>query len=109
MSRQIHKLSAVAIAAKKRPSRYPDGGGLYLQVGRSGAKSWLFKFMIDGKGFGMGLGPLHAVSLAEARKRAAECRQLLYEGINPLTARQKQQQAALAVQAAVKTFGECAD
>jgi integrase len=109
MPRQIHKLTAVAIAAKKRPSRYPDGGGLYLQVGRSGAKSWLFKFMIAGKGFGMGLGPLHAVSLAEARKRAAECRQLLSDGINPLTARQEQQQATLAVQAAVKTFGECAD
>jgi hypothetical protein len=83
MARQIHKLSAVAIAGKKRPSIYPDGGGLYLQVGRSGAKSWLFKFMIGGQRFGMGLGPLHAVSLAEARKRAVECRQLLIRGHQP--------------------------
>lgn len=109
MARQIHKLTAVAIANKKQPGLYADGGGLYLQVGRSGAKSWLFRFMLHSRPHGMGLGALHAVSLAEARKRAAECRQQLSEGINPLTARQEQRQQEALERSKSKTFGECAD
>ena len=35
---------------------YPDGGGLYLQVANSNAKSWLFRYAIDGRDRYMGLG-----------------------------------------------------
>jgi hypothetical protein len=33
---------------------YPDGAGLYLRVGRGGAKSWAFRFMLDRKAREMG-------------------------------------------------------
>ena len=64
-----------------------DGGGLYLQVGESSAKSWLYRFMLNGRAREMGLGSLRAVSLASAREKAARCRALLADGIDPIEAR----------------------
>lgn len=50
--------------------RYPDGGGLYLQITPSGGKSWIFRYHTAGRERQMGLGPLEFVSLAEAREKA---------------------------------------
>ena len=66
---------------------YHDGGGLYLQVSTGGAKSWIFRFMLDGRSREMGLGPVQAIPLAEARKRAAECRRMRLDGIDPIEVR----------------------
>ena len=40
--------------------------------------------MIDGRARHMGLGPLHTVSLAEARTRARQARQLILDGKDPI-------------------------
>jgi hypothetical protein len=40
-----------------KPGLYGDGGGLTIQITATGAKSWLFRDMVAGKPFGMGLGP----------------------------------------------------
>jgi integrase len=87
---------------------HPDGGGLYLQVSASGAKSWIFRFMLDHRAREMGLGPADTIPLAEARKRAAECRRMRHDGIDPIEARragrdQKRLEAAKAL-----TFDACA-
>jgi hypothetical protein len=63
---------------------YPDGAGLYLQVTSEGAKSWIFRFSLNGKAREMGLGSLSGVSLADARVKAAECRRLRQDGIDPI-------------------------
>jgi hypothetical protein len=42
----------------------------------------------------MGLGPLHTISLAEARERVRECRRQRYDGIDPIEARQGKRRAA---------------
>ena len=42
-------------------------------VGPTGGKSWLFRFMLDGRAREMGLGALHTIGLAEARERANRC------------------------------------
>ena len=55
-----------------KQGNYADGGGLYLQVTKSGAKSWIYKFMLNGRAREMGLGPLHTVSLPVARDNGAE-------------------------------------
>lgn len=81
---------------------HADGGGLYLQVTRTGARSWIFRYQRDKRRREMGLGSLSAVSLAQARDRAAEARTLLAHGHDPLQARD-------AGKAPGKTFGECAD
>ena len=61
-----------------------DGHGLWLQISSSGTKAWLFRYMIDGRARHMGLGPLHTVSLAEARTRARQTRQLILDGKDPI-------------------------
>lgn len=63
---------------------YADGGGLYLQVTASGAKSWIFRYRFGAKRRDMGLGPLHTVSLADARSKATECRALKLAGDDPI-------------------------
>jgi integrase len=75
---------------------YGDGGGLYLQITPAGVKSWLFRYMRQGKARGMGLGPLHTVNLAEARGKALTCRKLLLDGNDPLEAK-RHHRAALAL------------
>ncbi|MFN4040060.1 MAG: Arm DNA-binding domain-containing protein [Brevundimonas sp.] len=69
------------------PGMYADGGGLYLQVSRSGSKSWIFRYAMEGREREMGLGPLHTVSLSEARELALEARKLKLRGIDPIDAR----------------------
>ena len=54
----------------------------------------------DGKRREMGLGSLRDVPLAKARERAAEVRQKLADGMDPIAAREKPK---------VMTFGEAAD
>src|SRR5436309_13895800 len=91
MARQIGKLPAVALA-KLKPGVHADGGGLYLQVTASAAKSWIYRFMRHGRAREMGLGSLQAISLADARVKASECRRLLYEGIDPIDERHRKRQ-----------------
>ncbi|MGZ8368679.1 MAG: Arm DNA-binding domain-containing protein, partial [Rhodoplanes sp.] len=79
---------------------YADGAGLYLQVSGDGAtriaKSWIYRYTLNGRAREMGLGPLSAFGLAEARERAAEQRRLKHEGIDPIDARRaKRIQASL--------------
>ena len=49
MAHGINRLSAKAVETTKSAGLVADGGGLYLQVSRSGAKSWLYKFMLKGR------------------------------------------------------------
>lgn len=81
----------MAVTRTKDPGRYADGGGLYLQVGAGGARSWIFRYAaLDGRRIDreMGLGPAHTITLAEARGKAADARKLRLEGIDPIAARQ---------------------
>lgn len=109
MARQIGKLSALQVTKLNKPGLYGDGGGLTLQITRTGAKSWLFRFMRDGKAFGMGLGATHTVSLQEARQKALEARKLLVEGINPLAEKKQLKITAALESAKMMTFNQCAD
>jgi len=64
--------------------RYPDGGGLYLQITPTGARSWIFRYRVAGRERQMGLGPLEFVSLADARAKARSARLQRYNGEDPL-------------------------
>lgn len=89
-----------------------DGGGLYLQISKAGASSWIFRYKLAGKSREMGLGPYPAVTLAEARQLAADQRKVLAAGADPLAARDAAREAKREVerQAAAKrrTFAELA-
>ena len=107
--RAIGRLNPLAVIRAKKPGLHPDGGNLYLQVGPSGSKSWLFRFMLNGKARGMGLGSLADISLAEARSLAGACRRQLHEGIDPIEARNAQRAAAKLDAARSMTFRQCAE
>src|ERR1700730_2568200 len=90
MGRALNRLSAVAVnTGISRRGMHHDGGGLYLQVSAGGARSWIFRFTLDGRAREMGLGPVHAIPLAEARKRAAECRRMRVDKVDPIEARMR--------------------
>ena len=101
------RLTVKEIQRKTTPGLHGDGGGLWLQITKTGVKSWLFRFMVKGKAYGMGLGPLHSVTLAEARHKAANARRLLVEGINPLEERRRLHAQDAATRARTMSFAAC--
>src|SRR6516162_6949065 len=109
MARSMSKLTAMTVKNASRRGYYSDGGGLYLQVGATGAKSWVFRYKVDGKLHEMGLGALHTVGLAEARTRARQCREHRLDGLDPLAVRRAARTQAILDAAKGMTFRQCAD
>ncbi|WP_416269006.1 integrase arm-type DNA-binding domain-containing protein [Burkholderia cepacia] len=106
--RKIHRLSAIGVERAKTPGYLGDGGGLYLQVSPSLTKSWIFRFKLHGRSREMGLGPYSALSLAEARKRAEDCRRSLLDGVDPIEARKGDRLQQKLQVARSMTFADCA-
>ena len=69
--------------------RMADGGGLYLRVAPSGAKSWILRTVIQGRRCDLGLGSVTLVSLAEAREQAVHLRKVARAGGDPLAERRR--------------------
>ncbi|KVW76196.1 tyrosine-type recombinase/integrase [Burkholderia ubonensis] len=93
--RQLHRLSALRVAKAVDPGHYADGGGLFMQIAGSGARSWVFRFTLDRRVREMGLGPLSRVSLGEARKLATKYREMVRDQIDPILARREEQHRRL--------------
>jgi len=53
--RTLNRLSTLKVSRLKGKGMYADGGGLYLRVGESGTKGWIFRFGENGKLHDMGL------------------------------------------------------
>jgi len=79
----LAKLHPKAPKTLTKPGRHSDGGGLYLNIKKSGAKSWVFIYKRKGKTNERGLGGINAVSLSRARELAATCRQAVADGFDP--------------------------
>lgn len=84
-------------------------GDYNLQVGPTGNKSWLFRFMLAGKAREMGLGAVADLSLAEARETATAARRLVKAGTDPIEARQATRITVRYEQARSMTFSQCAE
>lgn len=82
------KLTALSVKNAK-PGRHGDGVGLYLLVKPTGAKSWLLRVQMDGKRRDIGLGSTAALTLAEAREKAAELRKHALNGRDPIAERDR--------------------
>lgn len=98
-----NQLSAVEFRRKLRqPGLHTDGAGLYLRVGKEGLRaSWIFIFHLHGRRREIGLGSTVSVSLARAREKAAEVRELVDRDIDPIEARRAKR--------VIPTFGKVAD
>ncbi len=103
-----HKLTDSKVKSISNPGVYGDGDGLYLRVQASGTRSWVFIWRRYGARREIGLGPYGNgsghVSLATARTKAEECREIIGRGGDPKTDLAERK-------AAIKpmTFGQIAD
>jgi len=104
----IHRLSSLGVARLNKPGRYCDGGGLYLHVSVACTRSWVYRFRRKGRLREMGLGPLHATTLAEARERASRYRKMVLEGLDPIESRRVELMQQRALSGRSRTFDECA-
>lgn len=109
MARTIGKLTTLKINRLSQPGMYADGGGLYLQVTRATAKSWIFRYSRAGRSREMGLGSLTKVPLAHARTAADECRKVLGGGLDPVAVRNEERERAALEAARAITFSEAAE
>lgn len=105
MARGINKLSDRTVRDRKEPGYLGDGGGLWLQVSKTGTKSWVFRYARHGKTHDLGCGPYPAITLKAAREKAADLRTVLANGDDP-----KAERAAVKANAASRmTFDQCAE
>lgn len=109
--RQPGRLAAVALKSL-RDGWHADGGNLYLHV-RGTSRAWVFRYVgEDGRRKNMGLGPVHAVGLADARKAAGLLREQLrhpVSPVDPLVARQMHRQETTLAARRRMTFKACAE
>ena len=106
MARALNLLTAREVAAAKESGRHADGGGLYLRITPGGARAWVFMSAKGGKRSEIGLGSASSVSLATARRLAAQMREAIAVGLEPRTVVSR---AAPVVPVPIVTFGKFAD
>jgi hypothetical protein len=107
-TRALNRLSPIKFAKLRELGRHADGGGLYLQIGEDGARSWVFRFQLTGRVREMGLGSANIIGLADARGFAGQCRALVARRIDPIEERRRRQEQAALEAATAVTFKQCA-
>lgn len=116
MPKKAKELSALEVQRLIRPGLYAVGGvaGLQLQVLPTGARTWVLRAVIGGKRRDMGLGGYPDVTLAGAREKAREARNLIEQGTDPIAKRAAAKNALIeerrafeAARALEVTFDEC--
>ena len=103
-------LTDVAIRNAKpaeKPYKLGDALGLFLLVQPTGGKLWRLKYRIDGKEKKLGIGTYPEISLANARKRRDEARELIAMGQDP--SREKQRTKVRGRADAENTFDTISD
>lgn len=110
MPKLVHPLIDVQLRnarPKAKPYKLADGGGLYIEIMPIGSKLWRLKFrQANGKESRLALGSYPEVTIADARKKRAEARSLMNDGIDP--AQDRLQKKRLSIEAAANTFEKLA-
>jgi len=70
MARTGMRLTAAFVRNATKEGRYHDGWGLYLKVGPTGSKSWIYRYRHGVRVHDVGLGPVRLVTLSQARANA---------------------------------------
>jgi integrase len=80
----VNRLSATFVKQTKIVGLHLDGGGLYFQLTDAGGRRWFLRAKVGNKTRDIGLGILESISLADARDKAAELRQAIIDGRDPV-------------------------
>jgi integrase len=96
------ELSALTVSKLNQPGLHFVGSvpGLALQVKAGSARSWILRLVIGNKRRDMGLGAFPSVSLAHARNKASEAREMVRQGVDPI---ERQRAALSALRASLAT------
>ncbi|AMK23507.1 tyrosine-type recombinase/integrase [Sphingobium sp. TKS] len=107
MPRKLSNALTPLAVKNAKPGRHADGGGLHLLVKETGARSWVYRFMLKGKSRDIGLGAAGqgGISLADARTARDALRLKVKAGIDPLEERQREATEALAAAQAAAIAG----
>lgn len=107
MPKKLSNVLTPLAVKNAKPGRHADGGGLHLLVKESGARSWVYRFMLNGKSRDIGLGPAgpDGISLSQARDARDALRLKVKAGIDPLEQRQREAAEALAAAQAAQVAG----
>ena len=110
MPKIAKELGALVVARLSKPGLHFVGGvpGLGMHITATGARSWLLRAKIAGKRREMGLGGFPGVTLAMAREKAREARELIRQGVDPVVRQQIALSALRASVASALTFRQCA-
>ena len=109
MPKVVNKLTAKSVEKKVKSGYYLDGNGLYLQISKSGSKSWVLRFMLNGRAREMGLGSAKLVTLEAARLKAVTQHEILSTGEDPIEARQSLEIEKKLEKSRQTTFDQCAE
>ena len=110
LAREMGALAVGRLAKERGAGLHFVGGvpGLAMQVTAGSASSWTLRAAIGGRRRDMGLGGYPAVTLAMAREKAREARELIRKGIDPIEQQRAAQSALRAAVASALTFKETA-
>lgn len=93
------------------PVTHAVGGvsGLVLQVLPAGGKTWLLRVTVGDKRREIGIGGYPDVTLAQARERAREIKDMIRQGIDPVEDRKAKRSALVAARHRGMTFADAVD
>src|SRR5688500_20291581 len=86
-------LAVRAAKPREKPYKLWDSGGMVLMVTPRGQRWWRLKYRVDGREKSLSLGVYPRVSLALARERREQAKDLLEAGIDPSEQRQAEKRA----------------
>ncbi len=111
MGRKASELNALAVSRLSKVGMNFVGGvaGLALLISDTGTKSWVLRTSVAGKRRHMGLGGYPDVTMADARRKARELRELVDKGTDPIEERRAARAALAATRAKAMTFAACVD
>ena len=111
MPKKAKEFSALEVSRLSKPGNHAVGGvsGLYLYVNEAQGRSWVLRTMVAGKRKHLGLGGYPTVTLAQARDKAREARELVVKGVDPIHERKAAASALRAQEATRRTFEEVAN
>jgi integrase len=89
---------------RARPGKYLDEHGLILKVFSPKSASWFLRYQRHGRERYLGLGPLAAFTLSEARERARRARGLLADGIDPLEKKRAERARSISFEACAQAY-----
>jgi integrase len=102
----------VALTQKKiptlQPGKHAHRHGLYCLVTATGGRSWALRYQRQGRERWHGLGPCHTFTLKEAEAAARKAKQQLFEGVDPIDAKQAQRTAQALEAARTISFADAA-